>query len=98
MNQNFILPPNSPIALFSCIECSFTISIMNVDVNILLISPSYLLICLAISSRPLEKFLSLSETANKVEFKDLSVHFATVICSFESLKNPFVPAQTRRNV
>jgi len=52
---------------------------MDEAVNIVLTSPSCLLMCLAISSRPLGKIFSLSETANKVEFKDLSVDFPTVV-------------------
>ena len=85
IKKNFILL-HSSIVLFSCTECSFPVSIMDEAVNILLTSPSCLLICLAISSKPLDKIFSLSETANKVEFKDLSVDFKTVTCCFKNLK------------
>ena len=57
---------------------------MDVAVKILLTFPSCLLMCLAISSRLVDKIFSFSETTNEVEFKDLGVDFTTAICSFES--------------
>ena len=86
----------SSLALFSCMDCSFTISIMDGEVNILLTSPSCLLICLAISSKPLDKILSLPEAADKVEVKDLSVDFRTIICSSKALITPFVSFLNRQ--
>jgi len=78
---------HSPKALSNGILCSLTASNIDVPENICLISLSCSLICLAISSKPLDSIFSFSDSANKVEFRDLRVILTTVTCSFEILEN-----------